>query len=305
MTRRGPIITDAHGVVRRADAASLGVSTSTLETGAAGGRLAHPHRGVYVAADAGDLHAGLRAGMAHIGPEAVGVVGSAAIVHGLQGLPPSWRPQIALPPGLERVQRRGIELHFWDIPDRHIATVDGLRITAVIRTLADVCRVLQRHHAVGLVDSALAQGQITVDQFTEVLALMARRRNCVAGRRHLGEARVGAQSPGETRVRLMLTDAGLPPDRLQVPVHDAAGRLIGIGDLGYDLPDGGRLIIEFDGRSVHGLPAAVLDDRRRQNALLSQRGVTILRFAWEDTYSPAAIPGQVRPLLVAAGWRPR
>jgi hypothetical protein len=133
---------------------------------------------------------------------------------------------------------------------------------------------------------------------------MARRRNCVAGRRHAEEARVGAQSPLETRVRLEAADAGLPPDGLQVPVFSSDGALLGYGDMGYRLPSGGWLIVEADGRSVHELPAALLHDRRRQNAFLGEPDISVVRFTWDDTRHRSYIPSVIRPILARSGWLP-
>ena len=48
-----------------------------------------------------------------------------------------------------------------------------------------------------------------------------------------------AESPLETRVRLLATDAGYPPDELQLPERDAYGQVLGFGDLAWWL-SGGR-----------------------------------------------------------------
>jgi hypothetical protein len=137
-----------------------------------------------------------------------------------------------------------------------------------------------------------------------VAELLHRRRNCVAGRRHLAEARFDAQSPLETRVRLRADDANLRPDALQVPIVDADGALLGYGDIGYHLANGAWLIVEADGRSVHERPEAILHDRQRQNAFLSRGQAATVRFTWEDTRRDSDIPRVLRPLLNRAGWRP-
>ncbi len=269
-----------------------------------GGQATRPFRGVYLASGAVDELSLLRAALAQLGDEAVAVLGSAAIVRGLEGLPRRWTPQVAMPRGLERAQREGIDLHFWTIPAAQVEIVDDIPVTSVVRTLADVCRLLTREQAVCLVDSALNRGLIVPDALADVHDLMARRPNSVVGRRHLGLARVGAQSPGETRVRLILGDAGLPPDALQVPRRDRDGRLLGYADLGYRLAESEWLLVEFDGRSIHERPEALLADRHRQNAILSAGSDRMVRFAWEDTLSPETIPAVVRPILESAGWRP-
>jgi hypothetical protein len=259
---------------------------------------------VYAPALPADDISRLHAAALHLGPEAVAVIGSAAQVHGIEGLPFGWTPQLALPPGLERRQREGMDLHFWNLAADDVTMIDGLAVTSIQRTVADICRLLPRTLAVACVDSALHLGLITPEDMDEVRNLMARRRNCVAGRRHLALARPGAQSPLETRVRLRASDGGLAPDALQVPVMSSIGALLGYADLGYRLPSGGWLLVEADGRSVHELPEAVLHDRHRQNAFMGVPGIRVVRFAWADTLSPAIIPGTLRPMLQAAGWRP-
>lgn len=304
MRRRRPPVTDAHGLVRAADAPRRGLTRRALEYGATTEKLDRPFRGVYLARDSTDPHVLLRVALTSVGDGAIAVIGSAARVHGLQGLPRSWTPQVAVPPGAERRQRAGMEIHVWDVPADEIVVVDGVPVTSVVRTLSDTCRLLERSWAVALVDSALHLRLVDEGDLARVGALMARRPAAPAGRANLALARVGAQSPGETRVRLILTDAGLPPDLLQVPVRGRDGRVLGYADLGYRLPDGGWLVLEFDGRSIHERPEALLSDRRRQNAFLGRGDVSMLRFAWEDTYRPETIVSAVRPLLLAAGWTP-
>ena len=286
------------------EATRAGLSRDALKRDVDAGRLVRPFRGVYSPTGLDSARDLIVAATLHAGPEAVAVLGSAATLHGLAGVPRRLAPQIALPPGLERRQRNGIDLHFWDLPDEEITTVDGLPVTTLARTVADVCRLLPRFVAVSCVDSAIDAGLLDPADLDGIARGMARRRNCVAGRRHLGEARWGAQSPLETRVRLRACDAGLAPDVLQVPVYSPGGVLLGFGDMGYRLPSGGLLVVEADGRSVHEQPAAVLHDRRRQNAFLAVPGVLMLRFTWDDTRSASYIPAALRPILTRSGWRP-
>lgn len=288
---------------RLADAVVAGISRDALKRDVDAGRLTRPFRGVYAPVAIESIQERIACAALHAGPESIVVAGSGATIHGVAGVPLGRAPQLALPPGLERRQRDGIDLHFWDIPESDVTIVNGLRVTSLLRTVADVCRLLPRFAAVSCVDSALDQGLLHPDDMDVVRDLMARRRNCVAGRRHLAEARVGAQSPLETRVRLRAYDAGLPPDALQVPVYSSGGVLLGYGDIGYQLPSGGWLIVEADGRSVHELPEALLHDRRRQNAFLGERDITMVRFTWEDTRHDAYIPGVLRPILKRHGWR--
>lgn len=300
----GPAPTTVPTVMTLPTALSAGRSRDAVHRDVRAGRLRRPYRGVYVVGGDDSPEATLLAARAHLGPEAVAVLRSAAVLHGLAGTPLLHVPQFALPPGMEKRQREGLDLHFWELADDDVTDIGPYRATTIARTLADICRLLPRLQAVACIDSALHLGAIEPTQFDAVRRMMSRRRRCVTGRRVLDEARPGAQSPLETRVRLRASDAGYVPDALQVPIHAVSGALLGYGDIGYALPGGGWLIVEADGVSVHSLPDAVLHDRRRQNAFLSVPGVTMLRFTWADTRVSGLIPATLGPILHRHGWRP-
>jgi hypothetical protein len=301
--------TAAHqdGIVRLDQLGSRGIGRDALQDDVTAGRAIRLHRGVFLVESDGPAtpHQAHLAAQLHLGPESLLILRSAVAVHGLQGIVGAYVPQLAMPPGLERRQRHDLDIHFWDIPDEERELVDGLPVTTLRRTLADVARLLPRMQAVSCVDSALNLGLLTEADLSDVAAMMHRKRHCVAGRGRLAEARLGAQSPLETRVRLRAADGGLPPDALQVPVRDSSGVLLGYGDIGYLLGDGTWLIVEADGRSIHELPEALLHDRRRQNAFLAAAGHRILRFTWDDTQLAAHIPTVLRPALERGGWSPR
>jgi len=90
-------------------------------------------------------------------------------------------------------------------------------------------------------------------------------------------AAVGAESPIETRLRLVLARAGLPPPVLQHQVWNEAGTCVARLDLAYV---DARLGIEYDGQ-CHLEPRAMRRDLLRQNALRALRW-TLLRFTAED-----------------------
>lgn len=80
------------------------------------------------------------------------------------------------------------------------------------------------------------------------LRVAAARRAGRIGAKHLREAldliRVGAESPQETRLRLLIVRDGQPEPRLNVDAFDAFGRFLGRPDLSY--PDL-RVAIEYEG----------------------------------------------------------
>jgi hypothetical protein len=249
----------------------------------------------------------LTAARLHLGSEAIVYGASAARLWGIEGV---WRKneivELALPRGHEQRQRDDYVLHTVLIDDDDIVSHDGALITSPIRTVTDLILRLPRQQSVSVVDSALNRGLLTRDDFGGIVARTYRRRGARRARLFLTETDERSQSPVETSIRLVLTDAGLAPDALQIPVLDASGRVLGYGDMGYDLRsrglerDGFRwAIIEADGREIHDRPQALFRDRRRSNDFHVEGRAKIVRFTSDDLRHPAYIVTTVQALLAS------
>lgn len=105
--------------------------------------------------------------------------------------------------------------------------------------------------------------------------------------------RSGADSPGETRTRLLIRGAGLPEPVLQHPVHDDRGRLVATLDLAYP-----ELHVGFEHEGAHHFANAeqYAYDIRRYAALESM-GWRILRVTHADIRDRGA---RLIPLIRAA-----
>ncbi len=218
------------------------------------------------------------------GPTAIAVGACALALHGIHGLPVTIAPEAAVPSGRDRTDRDGLRLREFD---NGMATVEigGRRVVTVEWALAQAVPELDRRHAVAVMDSALHLGRIDERGLERAHGLARGRRGVAKTHEWWGLADRRAESPLETFGRLDCLDLGVPPDDLQVELHDRDGRFLGRGDLGWRL-DGGRwLIAEMDGREVHDSPRAVFADRRRQNDLVQVADV--LRFTSADVFSGA------------------
>ena len=101
----------------------------------------------------------------------------------------------------------------------------------------------------------------------------------------------------ETRLRVVLVLGGLPRPRVQVPIHDRAGRFAGRSDLYYEEH---HLGIEYDGGTHRN---SLAEDNRRQNILLNA-GVRLLRFTARDIFdSPGSVVAQVRAEITPSAGR--
>jgi hypothetical protein len=179
------------------------------------------------------------------------------------------------------------------LPPEDVTELRGIPITAVGRTLLDLAgcvgaRVLQR-----AVHEAEVARLLDVDA---VLATMDRnpgRRGTRALRRALGVSVPDPVNDAFAAAFLALCAGhGLPTPRLGVHV-DGGDRLYEVDALFWRE----RLIVELDGRQVHGTARNFQTDRRRDSILAAQDFQT-LRYTWERIREePAVIAAELRRVL--------
>ncbi|WP_230689868.1 type IV toxin-antitoxin system AbiEi family antitoxin domain-containing protein [Catellatospora paridis] len=292
------------GLITAAQCRDLELSTASVKRFLRQGVWRTLSRGVYlVDADMRGVldspRALVRAAVLGAGPNAVAVLESAAAVHGLHGLRPQTRLHVSLPGKLavpRRLSDATVVPHQLTLAAGDVTVVDGIAVTTVRRTVADLLLKLDRLAAVSVLDSALHLGLLAEDDLAELPLLMFGRRGATKARAWIEQADGRAESPLETRARLRCVDAGVPPDELQAVIADASGHALARVDM---LWRAARLIGEADGGEVHDRPEAVYRDRQRQNDLV-HAGYRIVRFTWSDTLDPASIPRIVRRALARA-----
>jgi hypothetical protein len=191
---------------------------------------------------------------------------TAARLHGLP-VPAFWVPSelvdVTLPASATRWQRSGVRLHFRAFDDGDVVEIGGLRVTSVQRTLRDCGELLARVPFVCLVDSALFQRLLVPDELSHLIERLRHRRVAAARWACLADGR--AESPSETRVRLVLGDADLLPDDLQIDVWTEGGFHVARLDMGWTRRRR-KVGMEVDS-AEHDRPRALYRDRDRLNAL--------------------------------------
>lgn len=184
--------------------------------------------------------------------------------------------------------RHGVHTHVSARPGAQVEYVDGLLVTNAVRTVIDCALVLPFTDAVVIADHALHAGLATSTDLSSALAAVGRRKGIGRARRVLASADAGAESPGETRLRLIVTDAGYAVES-QVELRDPSGRLIARVDL--RLRDH-AVVLEFDGRVKYGLKGDVEKahwDEKRRHDDVQNLGFVARRFRWEHLARPPAI----------------
>ncbi|HEX2285765.1 MAG TPA: hypothetical protein VHI10_13235, partial [Mycobacterium sp.] len=123
-------------------------------------------------------------------------------------------------------------------------------------------------------------------------------RGIVQLRKAISLSDTGAESPQETRTRLILTDAGLRPKRTQIDVFDRFGEHVGRIDMGWD---DWLVGVEYDGAQHWTDPEVRTKDIDKQ-ARYEALGWRIIRVsAGLLRYRPHVIVARVREALRAAG----
>src|ERR1700693_4867127 len=177
-----------------------------------------------------------------------------------------------------------------ELDGRGVVLRRGFRATSLPRTLFDISRRLTLVEAVVVVDMALHAGLAHRSELSDWIDTCVGRKGVAAARRVLELADSGAESPMETRLRMLLVLNGLPRPGVQVTLRDEKGGFLGRPDLYY--PEH-RLGIEYDGETHR---VSLVQDNRRQNRLL-MAGIRLLRFTAADVLrGPDSVVAQVRDM---------
>ncbi|MGQ0844898.1 MAG: hypothetical protein ACT4QF_12255 [Sporichthyaceae bacterium] len=229
-------------------------------------------------------------------PDAVVVGVTAAWLHGV------WtpRPGLAVPLQLGLPSHRGA----FDVAegrgrrvvlaDDDVQELEGIPVTTPERTCFGLMAATTPTEAVVWADAFLHRKIATPLGLRSYLDEVPRRPYVRKCRAAVERARVGAASPMETRLRLVIVDGGLPePDWLNKRLYDARGRFLGEPDMGWDPPDFG---VEYDG-AYHETATQRQADNRRENGLLIA-GIPLLRYTRHDVYrAPQRIVHEVGAML--------
>ncbi|RTL65520.1 MAG: DUF559 domain-containing protein [Pseudonocardiaceae bacterium] len=217
-----------------------------------------------------------------------GVIGgwSAATLLGAPGGPRGADALIVVPRYVKPVP--GVRVGRWRLLPEEVTEVDGCRVTTPLRTAWDIARREGRTDAVVAIDSLARNAGLVLEALADMAFRLRKVRGATLVRAAASLADPRAESPMETRMRLVLTDAGLPAPVSQYELRDG-GRVVARFDLAY--PDA-RLAIEYDG--------AAHDDAldRRRDVRTGALGWQTIRLVSADILqTPEETAASVRAVL--------
>jgi hypothetical protein len=252
-------------------------------------------RDVYVDAALPVTHRLAACGVLAVAPAGAvfGGVTAAVLWGGEQFARPGDPVEVVLPPGLRWRPAPGVVVRTAPLTGDVVVDGRGLPRTSRVRTAVDLARRGTLDDGVVLLDRLVHAGVVRLDDVRDAVAVLPRCRGSRLAREIADLADGLAESPQETRVRLVLRRGGLPTPVAQYRVFDRDGFVARV-DFAY--PEL-RLAIEYDG-AWHGGPGQLASDRRRLNRLTAA-GWRVVFVTAQDLHDPEAL---VQRVHAALGW---
>ncbi|KQO65039.1 hypothetical protein [Curtobacterium sp. Leaf261] len=182
-----------------------------------------------------------------------------------------------------------------------VIEIDGVRVTAPLRTLRDVLMTSERRDAVAVADFAIGHAFVREADAVRTLDLLTPVRGSRRARDALAFADPDADSPGESYSRVVIDELGFPPPRTQVEFR-LDDRFLGRVDFWW--PEFG-VIGEFDGHVKYtrgGMDGArvLTNEKRREDGLRRHAKVRgVARWTWDALEHPE----RLAQILLRAGVR--
>ena len=224
-------------------------------------------------------------------PERAGFTGlSAATLWGVPDVAsPTDRVDVLVPAGTRWNPGPGVRIRSASRGQELVRRGRWLCATRV-DTAVDLIRWGGTEDAVVLLDRLCLNGMVRLGDVRAAVLELPRCQGSVQARRVAELADGTAESPQETRLRLLFGRAGLPPPVAQFRIFDEEG-LIARVDFAY--PDL-KIAIEYDGL-WHAEPGQFAKDRGRLNRLVAA-GWIVLHVTAADIRHPERLAGRVRAL---------
>jgi hypothetical protein len=193
----------------------------------------------------------------------------------------------------------GIVIHRNRLRADEVCCVRGMPLTTPARTAFDLGRRHRLETAIIRVDALANATGLKPAEVGRVADCHHGARGMVQLRRVVELMDGGAESPQETRTRLLLIAAGFPRPQTQIVVVDEYGEFVGRVDMGWER---WKVAVEYDGPQHWDDPDQHARDIDRLADLAAQ-GWLIIRVSRDLLrYRPSVFLARVRDAMRAAGW---
>jgi very-short-patch-repair endonuclease/predicted transcriptional regulator of viral defense system len=266
---------EQHGLIRREQLRAAGLSAQAVDRMVATGRLRPVHRGVYLVGPLEGPRAREMAAVLAIGRGARASHDGAAWLWGVvPGRDPSSPVDLVVVSG-GATSRPGIRLHrVRSLPADECATVEGVPVTSVARTLLDLATRVGRRDLEQAIARAERERLATLDDLRSLVARYPHRPGTPALRAILDDEAEPAltESQAEEEFLALAREAELPDPKVNAAV--------GPYRLDFYWPDH-HIAVEVDGFRHHGVRPRFEGDRQR-TARLAAMGIQVIPVTWSQ-----------------------
>lgn len=237
----------------------------------------------------------------------VAAAASAARIYGLEFMDPPGSDPVVLTGDLSvsGTRRDGYRLRAAHLPDSHVTTHHGVRLTTPARTVVDLCAELPFVEGVVLADSALRRRLVTPEELQDMAAWPSFRRGIRKVREVIDFLDPQSESPLESASRATMHLLGIRRPRTQVWI-DINGIRIRVDFFWDDI----LVIGEADGftkyaaRPGQDAIAAIRAEKEREQLAL-EAGYEMVRWGWREVRSPALLQRRLEAAFLRGSERQR
>lgn len=226
-------------------------------------------------------------------PGAVASGRTAAVLWGVDLAGPDDDVEVTVRPHVRAGAVAGVRLTRRSLAPEEVVVRRGVPITEPLRTALDLARIRPPDEAVVALDRFLLPGLVFLDEVRSA-AVVTTGRDCRRIRAVADQADGLAESPQETRLRLLLGRSDLPSPLAQHSVR-SGGVFLARVDFAWPAQ---KLALEYEGL-WHGERQHVARDRQRLNRLTAA-GWRVIFVTAADLRDPARLLARIRLALTGS-----
>ncbi|WBQ04984.1 type IV toxin-antitoxin system AbiEi family antitoxin domain-containing protein [Kribbella sp. CA-293567] len=298
------------GVFSREDALRCGYSPAQIRVEIRDGAWLRVCRGQYTAArsdadeppwvrSTGEHRLATRAVLRSLTGSVVLSHQSAIVEYGL----PTWgldlsRVHVTRRDGVKgRITRKAVQ-HNAQLPAGIIWCRDGREVVAPERAVLEVACSTGFEPALAIADEALRIGLVTRQGLAFALCDVEHWPRSPAARQVVAFCNGLSESVGESRLRVLMDDHGLPTPVLQAPMLRNGTVFARVDFLFPQF----RTVIEFDGLLKYSTDPEVLVREKHREDSIRELGYQVLRLTWHDLSTPDRTIARIQQAFTRAGY---
>lgn len=188
----------------------------------------------------------------------------------------------------------GVRHHRGKLEAVDLTQVDGLTVTTVARALVETACTASFEAVVVIADAVLRAHRIDTQAMLDVIEFWP---GSATARAALAFSDQLSESVGESRLRVLLHNLGLPTPLLQVEFRDSDGF---VARVDFYFPEYDT-VVEFDGmvKYAGGSQQVLVQEKLREDRLRAL-GLEVVRITWADLNRPTDVAARIRQAFARA-----